>query len=53
MKIANVICSVGVSGYFNKDLAAAKQGARRVGRTPAIAKRPVRFLQSARFTISQ
>ncbi|MDP6872251.1 MAG: methylaspartate ammonia-lyase [Alphaproteobacteria bacterium] len=31
MKIANVICSAGVSGYFNKDLAAAKQGARQDG----------------------
>ncbi len=31
MKITNVICAAGVSGYFNKDLAAAKQGARQDG----------------------
>ena len=31
MKISKVICSAGVSGYFNKDLAAVRQGARQVG----------------------
>jgi len=31
MKISNVICSVGLSGYFNKDLAAVRQGARQEG----------------------
>ncbi|MBT3782004.1 MAG: methylaspartate ammonia-lyase, partial [Rhodospirillaceae bacterium] len=31
MKIANVICAAGVSGYFNKDLEAARLGARQDG----------------------
>ncbi len=31
MKISNVICADGVSGYFNKDLAAVRQGARQEG----------------------
>ena len=31
MIISNVICSTGVSGYFNKDLAAVRQGARQRG----------------------
>lgn len=31
MKISKLICSTGVSGYFNKDLAAVRQGARQEG----------------------
>ena len=31
MKITNLICSAGLSGYFNKDLAAARGGARQDG----------------------
>jgi methylaspartate ammonia-lyase len=31
MKIAKLICATGISGYFNKDLAAVRQGARQEG----------------------